>query len=698
MIYETNSEAGLATLVKRHWRLMALTSGIVLSAGIAALSLMPKSYQSTAKLLVMRTEQRLGGLGLLHNSLPELGGTSQPLYTQVEMLRLLPSIKRVVAQLELKDAHGQLLSTDEVARRLRVTPLKGTDLIEVSFRDRDPRVAQRVVAALCEVYLEQTESTRRDGVQAGLKIVDEQLASARTRLDEAEVRLTEFKQSSGRVSLSQEIQTSVHDLSQLDSLIRNSKLHLASQEAKALSLKAKLRLSPQEALEAAALSQNPRLRALQEQLMTAETSPLLTQGLAPDHPELQALEERIAMLKREMDAEMGHLPAGKRSYRPLDEVQVGLLRDLTSTEAEIKATQASLAQAEQSRSSLNAQMASLPGHEVMLERLQREVAVAGQIYQDLLQKREQARQNLSIAPSYAQVVQPPDAPERPLIPLGGQAGTVLVLASLAAGFGAGSFRDLLDRRVSPNSLAISLPKLPIFFNLPMLSKAETRDGELILQSLSSPAYVQAVQTLGIALENHLAGPAGQVLSMTSSNSGEGKSMTLANLALGLSGMGHRVLLVDADFRRPRLHALFGSETPGAGLSEALLDRIAPQEAIQRLESLHLVSSGSAKVSFLQGKLKTRLGALLAAWRLEYDFILIDLPPLSMIAEVAQVGRHSDGMLYLSNFHKAPAETLLAGAQLMQSVGMPILGVVSISATPMPQDSAYYLLASGGGQG
>ncbi len=695
MMYDSNSDSGLASLIKRRWRLMALTSGIVLTAGIALLSVMPKSYPSSAKLLVMRTEQRLGGMGLLHDALPQLGSLSKPLYTQVEMLRLPPSLQRVIERLNLTDAKGKPLSTESLAERIRVTPLTGTDLIEVAFRDPDPQIAQQVVAALCDVYIQSTETTRREGVRAGLKIVDEQLATVRLRLSDAEDRLTAFKTTSGSISLNQEIQASVHDLSELTTLIRTRKLHLEGQQAKAQSLQSKLRMPFDEALETAALAQNPRLRMLQDQLLVAETSPLRTQGLAPSHPDRVALEGRIALLKGELAAEMTALGKNGKASSPLDDIQISLLRELTSTEAEVMATQASILAAERSRETLSASMAPLPGTEITLVRLQREVDMASQIYQDLLQKREQARMNLSIAPSYAQVVQHPEVPERPLIPLGGQVGTVLMLASLAAGFGTASLRDLFDRRGNSNALAVYLPGTPIFCSLPLLSKAEKRNGELIVKSASSPTYLQGINTLGLALENQLIGTPGHVIALTSSSPGEGKSMTLANLALCLKDMGHRVLLVDADLRRPRIHAIFGETSPGHGLADGLSERIPPMELIRRRDDMHLVTCGSATNPSQRGRLKTHLKPLLDAWRQEYDYILIDLPPLSMVAEVAQMAKHADGMLFLGNSQKVSQAAFLSGVRLMQSVGIHLLGAISISPRDTSPEASYYLSAGEG---
>jgi uncharacterized protein involved in exopolysaccharide biosynthesis/Mrp family chromosome partitioning ATPase len=691
---ELHSDQGLVAMGLRRWRTMAVAFTVVVATGAVVVQAMPRAYEASAKVLIMRTDQRLGGLNVMNDTLPELTNLTNPLHTQVELLRIYPVFASAIARLDLRDEAGRPLDAQALARRLKVGPVGKTDLIGVSYTGPDPEEARRVVQAVCEAYLQQGDRHRREGVADGLKLVDDQLETARKRLVKAESALLAFKRRSGSVALNEEISASVGELSALNTQLRERQIELARVSARAANLRAQLGMSSAEAMQAAAIGENPRVQALQRQLTEAEASPLKSQGLGPRHPELVALNHRIASLKRAIAeavrAQVGHpAPAGT-----LDEIRLGLLRELAAAEAEIAAGRSSLNAARGRRKALTASMTRFPGQQVTLTRLNREVTVASEIYQQLLQKREEARLAMAIAPTSARVIEPAVLPTRPVAPLKGPTGPVLVLMGLAAAFAAGALKDLLDRTASPHDLAGYVQALQIYAAVPTLSRHERRAGELLVGTPQAPHYVEAVKTLALTLEEHLGGVAGSVIGLSSTTAREGKSVTLANLALALAEAGHRVLLVDSDFRRPRVGPLFGF-TDGRGLSDVLMEQARPAEVVRRAGSIDVVTAGQAKLAAGGATIRHRLAPALAAWKLEYDFVLLDMPPLLVLSEVAQAARHTDGVLMLANLHQVPPDALLAGVQQLQSLRAPVIGLVAISQMVAQSKGGYYLLAGEG---
>lgn len=691
---ELLTDQGLVSLVLRRWRTMGLTFGLVVASGLVAVQAMPKHYEASAKVLVMRTDQRLGGLNVMSDTLPELTNLTNPLYTQVELLRIYPVFAEAVRQLDLKDAEGRPLSAEALSKRLKVSPVGKTDLITVSFTSEDPEEAQRVVTAVCDAYLRHGDQYRREGVKDGLKLVDDQLETARKRLAKAENQLLAFKRGAGMVALNEEISASVGEMSGLNTEIRQRQIELARAEARAASLRRQLGMSSSQGLQAAAIAQNPRVQELQRQLAQAEASPLKSQGLGPAHPDLIALNARIAQLKRaiasEVRAQVGH----SASANSLDDIRLGLLRDLAAAEAEVNAGRSSAATAEGRRRQLVSAMARFPGQEVTLGRLSREVNVASDIYRQLLQKREEARLSMAIAPTSARVIEPAVAPVTPKAPLKGPTGPVLLLAGLAAAFGAGALKDLLDRTARPQDLAGYLQALKIYAAVPTLAWHERRNGELLVGSEASPHYVEAIKALGIGLEEHFLGPNGAVIGISSTMAREGKSVTIANLALALSEAGHRVLLIDADFRRPRVEALFGLPS-GPGLTEVLTEQATPAAVVRATGTIDVVTAGRVRMTAGLARLRHRLGPALDAWREDYDYVLMDLPPMVVMAEVVQAARHTDGLLMLANLHHVPPEALVAGVQQLQALRVPVVGLVALSQMVGQSRGGYYMIAGEG---
>lgn len=677
MLQATPQDPSLKSLLTRRWRSMSLTFGLALTVGTALLSVLPKQYLASSKLLVMRSDQRLGGMRVVNDAIPELTGASNPLYTQIELLRSNPVIEDAIFRLNMHTQDGSLVPVEQIARHLDVTSIKGTDLIEVQYHASDPERAQRIVSAICESYLRATEQFRRDGVRDGLKFLDEQLERAKARLVQTETKLASYKRQSGAIALGDEVPTTVHELGDLDTSIRQRTLDFEAARARAASLQRQLGMSSQAALEAAAVAQSPRMRAIQDQLLAAETSPLRSDGLADDHPDLIALNHRVTQLQRQLKEETTSL-TGHAHLQALDEVKQGLLQQLITAENDASAEAASLKAAEASRKQLIEQMAAIPGHELDLARLTQEVDVAREVYQGLLQKREEARLNLAIAPTYVRVVQRAEVPHQPDSPMRAQGLPVMILLSLAAAFGFGVLRDLLDRPKPSLELGAYVPELSIFATVPALSPQERRDHELVVKYGANEAYLEALRGLGLALEGHLDAPRGKVIALTSTMTGEGKSVTLANLALCLARAGNRVLLVDGDHRWPRVHELFGQPNAAQGLSDILIDGLLPSEAVLRLGEIDVVKAGSARLTSSVLRLKQQLKPTLDAWREQYDFVLLDLPPLLMFSEVTHFAKHADGVLLLANLLRVTPETLSMGMQQLQAVRIPLLGMVAIS--------------------
>ncbi len=687
---------GLASLLLRRWRIMGVTLVVVLAVGAVTLAVRPKTFEASSRLLIMRTEQRLGGLDLMREAMPTLSMASNPLFTQLELLRSTPVFADVITRLKLKDSKGIPWRPEALAGMVKVAPIVHTDLIEIKATASDPFLAQRIVTTLVQVYLKRTETQRMEGIHDGLKLVDEQLQAAHGRLLDSENKLLAFKHKARTVALGEEIQAVVGEVSSINQDIRARQIDLVRARSRASSLRHQLGMDAKQALRAAALAQNPRIQALQGQLVEAEASPLRTQGLGSNHPELAALEQRIAMLKQAI-ADDVKAQTGSSGQAPfLDSLRLDLLRQMAAAETEVQGLQSSVTAAEEKRRGMLKDVSSLPGHEIALGRLTREVQVSSEVYQSLLQKREEARLNLAIAPTSARIVEPAAVPNRPNSPLQGPQLPIMLLAGFGAAFCAGATKDLLDRELLPEDLAYAMPELKIFSAIPYLSLAERLDSELLVQSGNAPHYVEAVKTLAMAVDEHLVGEAGRALAITSTAAGEGKSVTIANLSLCLAEAGHRVLLVDADYRRPRIHEIFKLPGLGRGLSELLQGKADVSDVIQSRGQIDIITAGSSPLTGAVAKLRRGLKPLMDEWRKAYDFILIDLPPLALMAEVAHFAKRTDGLLLLANLRKSMPDALTAGVRQLQALRVPLTGLIAISPMVNKRQCAYPYLVIGEG--
>lgn len=189
------------------------------------------------------------------------------------------------------------------------------------------------------------------------------------------------------------------------------------------------------------------------------------------------------------------------------------------------------------------------------------------------------------------------------------------------------------------------------------------------------AEAESYRTVRTAL---LAGldPHQKIIQVSSSEPGDGKSTFLSNLAIALAQSGKRVLLLDADLRRPTIHRLFHARRE-IGTTEVLAGEIQLANAIQTspISNLWLLTAGQAPPNPAETLSGSRLDRLLASARGEFDFILVDTPPLLVVSDPCIVAPRTDGLLLIVRPNKNSRVALRQANQLIRQHGMNLFGVV-----------------------
>jgi Mrp family chromosome partitioning ATPase len=276
-------------------------------------------------------------------------------------------------------------------------------------------------------------------------------------------------------------------------------------------------------------------------------------------------------------------------------------------------------------------------------------------------------------------------------------------AGLLAGFGLllgiGTIfaLDRLDTRIHTKSGAEAAFGFPVIAEIPPLPSGAHR--ELLSESRPASQFVEAYRGLrthlALAGEEHgLREPdagQGSVILITSPLAGEGKTTSVAHVAAMLGEVGRSVLVVSADFRRPRLHDLFHRER-GPGLSEVLggaanapdvadLDLHTPVKGVQFIASGAPVSNPAVVVK--------RTPAVLAAAQPFWEFILVDSAPLLVANDSSDLARAANGVVVMARSGRTTIDAAERTADLLRRIEAHVLGVVLISATESPTSYRYY---------
>jgi capsular exopolysaccharide synthesis family protein len=288
----------------------------------------------------------------------------------------------------------------------------------------------------------------------------------------------------------------------------------------------------------------------------------------------------------------------------------------------------------------------------------------------------------SVAPVKASIVDRATLPGSPVSPQPTRNAALALLLGLLAGVGLAVLRDTLDTRIrTSEDLAEVTSEAPVLGNI-HFDKGATK-APMITQLDSHAPRVEAFRVLRSNLQFVNVDAANKIFVLTSALPGEGKSSTACNLALTLADAGQKVLLLEGDLRRPRAAAYLGLEN-SVGVTTVLLGRASLDEAIQPVvENCDLLASGMIPPNPSELLQSDAMKRLLTQVRSDYDFVLIDAPPLLPVTDAALLATESDGAVLVVHHGSTRRDEVSSSVSRLDAVGARLLGTV-VNMSPVPK--------------
>lgn len=662
-------------VVRRRRGLAALVFLMIMAAGAARVVLLRPVYQATAQILIERYIPSV--LEFDQRSLPSQAWDDF-YQTQYRLLQSRLLARQVVERLALLDDRefGGPRSTQEVEEakhaapgaspvmeqtidsflgRLTIDPIRDSQIVSVSVRAERPGLAAQVVNTLAEVYIQQTLDFRyRVSTEAGSWLANEADQQAR-KVQAAEQALQEFKEKEGLVSIDERRTLVEQKLKDLGSALTAAKTRRLRKEA--LYTEMQQAANPEEL---PGVLESPLVQGLQAELANLErqSAQLAARGFLAQHPEAVRLRQQIDATRQKIALEAQRVVhAARNDY------------DAAASE------EARVAGALEAAKNESLELAK---RGVRYDALKRDLVASQNLSDQLTARQKQTDVVREIRASNVHVVDPAVVPHDPVRPRPARDLALTLLLGLVCAIAAAFVRDYLDTSVGrPRDVRrLGLPLLGV------IPETTARSNPLVARGQRREAFAEGYRVLRASLQAPQDGH-GQVLMVTSTLAGEGKSLTSVNLALTLAGSEERVLLIDADLRRPALHTLLHAKAV-PGLVEAMLDASALPRAIRRAEGTRLsfLPCGTPLERSPADLLASgAMRDLVARLRGQYDRIVLDTPPAGAIADPLVLSRLADGVLVVAHSGKVSRGELLHVLDRLANAGAPLWGVILNRARP-----------------
>lgn len=696
-----NEHLQFCSILKRRWLPASLVFASLLILSIVRTVQEKPIYQANGQLLLKKnTTSSLTGVG---NQLGQLQNSvsGNPLENEAAILRSLPLAERVISSLKLSQ-NPQIFLKD-----LEVRNNKNTDILEIYYTDTEPGKAASIVNALMKIYINNDINANRSQTKSARDFIEGQLPIRKAALRSAEEKMQRFEQQNRVLDLNAEASAIVTTLSDLEKLVATTQFELSAQNARMGSIRDLFGISSQQAVVAGFVGESPTTTSLLTQLQDVqqkiETSRL---SLTDSNPVLIKLREQEVVLKKELQKHVQQSFVGKlgrlnqienpEKIVPLRSqgLQQGILSTYATAETERLSLESRLTSISRVINSYKQRATTLPQLELQQRQLEREVAATESSYKNLLDRYQELQIAENQQVGNARIITPSAIPAVPVR----SRQYINLLQGLIGGFllaGATAFLlEKIDNTVKSDQSVKDLLDYKLLGSIPSFSDSNSTRGipEVIVRSNPESPISEAFRILQTNLRFFNSERPIKVIVVSSAVPKEGKSTIAANLAVSISQLGRKVLLLDADLRNPNQHRIWEVSNE-IGLSTVLKGESSLEQSVAKaIHNLHVMSSGGSTSNSLALLDSSQMAVLIAQAVQNYDFVIIDSPPLTLAADATILGKMSNGILLVVRPGVADSESVALSREMLDKAGQNVLGV-TVNGTKL--NNKYYAYKASG---
>jgi len=611
------------------------------------------------------------------------------------------------------------LLIESFLRNISVTPVGGTRLVDVQFSNRNPRLAMEILNALFDGYINLIVQKRFSTSEQATKFLNGQIASLRSEIEEAETKLNNYGSEKDILPLTVAEAPTVTRLAEVNKALTAATIEKIN------------KLNYYNQLKSAPLGELPELpndtliQRLREQYLTLSREYAKRLAIVrPEYPEMQRLKSELDAATESLQRETQNLiRAAYADYQAALQKEQSLQRLLEDQKKEAyKANSNSVI--------YNSLRIELENRKTLLEALSKrrsETDVSSGL---------KGLEALNVW-----IVDRAAFPLKPTFPNKKKNVLIGLILGLGGGIGLALFIEYLNNAVKTSrdvTISTGLPTLGVipafeiearpkgpraeFSRLANIlwrkSKVSARppsrrkgDNNILVSNArresqpegdpnrskieliasKEPNSIQAESYRSIRTTLLVSSPPGKIkaLLITSPLSREGKSVTVSNLGITLAQAGKRVVIIDADLRKPKQNRIFGLNS-GWGLTHFVSSYVEAADLVRQTQfpNLFLINSGPIPANPIELLTSEKMDAFIAFLKRSFDYILLDAPPLLAVSDALAMGPLIDGVILVTRGGQTPLSALKQAKQKLDAHKLKCLGVILNGVNLLEQDGYY----------
>jgi succinoglycan biosynthesis transport protein ExoP len=574
-----------------------------------------------------------------------------------------------VAPVGPNETPSQSRAIDAFAASLTVAPVRNSRLVDVKFHLPDGALAATVVNALAKNYITQNLEFKFMASKDASDWLGQQLGEQRKEVEGAEKKLQQYREQNDSISLKDSENIVVQKLTDLNGAVTQAKSERFQKEALYRQVES-LRGSPTVLDTFPAILANTFIQQQKTELAQIQSqSAQLGDKFGPNHPEMVKLQSAIRLTQAKLDGEIGKVVQGvKNEYLAALAKENSLIGALNAQKGDALAM---------NRKAIDYSV------------LDREVQSSRQIFDSLMQRAKETGVSAELKTNNIRVVDRAQTPMRPVSP---RKGLNLLLAVFGGAFfacGLALFFEHIDSRIKTPDEVIAYLQLPHLGLLPALNEKQFANAYPLISKGAPPNFAEAFRDLRTNVLFSSAEEGSRSIVVTSTGPGEGKSLVAANLAISLAQATQRVLLLDADLRKPQVHDIFEvAQEPG--LSNLLVGDAKASESVRKTDvpGLWVLTSGRIPPNPAELLGSQRFKDFLMSVKEHFDWVIVDSPPVMAVTDARLVAQQATGVLFVVGAEMTSRHAAKRALDHLDYVQARFVGVV-LNRVDLERNAYYY---------